>query len=65
MKIKRTCREASRLVLESEDRRLGPLDRLTLRLHWMACSACSRFRDQSRVMRVALDNWRHYRDEAP
>ena len=52
-------------MLESEDRRLGPLDRLTLRLHWMACSACSRFRDQSRVMRVALDNWRHYRDEAP
>ena len=62
MKIHRTCQDVTRLVLESEDRRLAPLERLSLRLHWMMCSGCRRFRGQHRLMRVALDRWRGYRD---
>lgn len=62
MKLKRSCREVAHLVLEGEDRRLGPLERLSLHLHWRACVACSNFRDQTRAMRVALDHWRRYRD---
>ena len=37
MKIRRTCRDVTRLVLESQDRRLGTLEALSLRLHWLAC----------------------------
>ena len=62
MTIRRTCREVTRLVLESEDRPLSAWDRLALRLHWLACAACRRFRDQSLTMRAAMTQWRHYRD---
>lgn len=58
------CKQATRLVLEAEDRRLGWLDRLRLRLHLAICEACPRFVRQVGVMRVAVDRWRAYRDEA-
>jgi len=63
MKLMRTCQDVTRLVLESQDRRLRPLEGLSLRMHWLACSGCRNFRDQSRLMRQALDRWRTYRDE--
>jgi len=63
MKLRITCREATRLVLEGEDRSLAPLERLSLRLHWLVCDACRRFRRQNVAMRLALDRWRAYRDE--
>lgn len=62
MKIRRTCRDVTRLVLESQDRPLRPLESLSLRLHWLACGGCRRFRSQQQLMRVALDRWRGYRD---
>lgn len=62
MKIHRTCQDVTRLVLESEDRRLVGLERLSMRLHWMICESCRRFVGQQRLMRVALDCWRGYRD---
>ena len=62
MKIHRTCQDVTRLVLESEDRRLVGLERLSMRLHWMICESCRRFVGQQRLMRVALDRWRGYRD---
>jgi hypothetical protein len=62
MKIRRTCRDVTRLVLESQDRPLRPMESLSLRLHWLACNGCRRFRDQQQLMRVALDRWRGYRD---
>lgn len=62
IKIRRTCRDVTRLVLESQDRPLRPMESLSLRLHWLACGGCRRFRDQQQLMRVALDRWRSYRD---
>ena len=62
MKILRTCRDVTRLVLESQDRPLRPLETVSLRLHWMICDGCRRFRSQQQLMRVALDRWRGYRD---
>ena len=62
MKILRSCKDVTRLVLESQDRPLKTLESVSLRLHWLACSSCSRFRDQQRLMRVALDRWKLYRD---
>jgi len=62
MKLRRTCRDVTRLVLESQDRPLRPLESVSLRLHWMICDGCRRFRSQQQLMRVALDRWRSYRD---
>jgi len=64
MKIRRSCREVTALVLQSQDRPLGALENASLRLHWLACAGCRRFRQQASTMRVAVDRWRRYRDEA-
>jgi hypothetical protein len=63
LKLRRTCRDVTRLVLESQDRPLVGLESLSLRLHWLACGGCRRFRDQQRFMRQALDRWRRDRDQ--
>lgn len=60
MKIRRSCRDVTRLVLESQDRPLRPMETLSLRLHWLICDGCRRFRDQQKLMRVALDRWRRH-----
>ncbi len=64
MKIRRSCREVTRIVLEGEDRRWTPMEQLSLRLHWLACDGCRRFRKQAATLHVAVDRWRRYRDEA-
>ncbi|NRF70659.1 zf-HC2 domain-containing protein [Aquincola sp. S2] len=63
MKLRRTCKEVTRLVLESEDRSLSAVEKIALQFHWRACEACTRFREQARTMRRAMDRWRSYRDE--
>ena len=62
MKIRRTCQEVTRLVLQSQDRPLRPLEIASLQLHWLACRRCRDFRAQQRLMRAALDRWKTYRD---
>ena len=64
IKIHRTCRDVTRLLLESQDRPLRPMESLSLRLHWLICENCRHFRGQQRLMRVALDRWRGYRDDS-
>jgi hypothetical protein len=63
MDLKRSCREVTRLVLESEDHELALADRLALEMHWRICDACRKFRDQAQWMRQAMVRWRRYRDE--
>jgi hypothetical protein len=48
-----TCKEASRLVSESLDRRLGLAERIGLRVHLIICEACARFAAQARFLRRA------------
>jgi len=62
MKLMRSCRDVTRLVLESQDRPLRPLESMSLRMHWLICDGCRRFRDQSRFMKQAMDSWRQYRE---
>ena len=62
MIFSRSCREVTRLVLESEDRELPLSDRMALQIHWRICDGCTRFRDQARLMRQAMKRWRSYRD---
>ena len=63
MKLLRTCREVAHLVLESQDRAILPGESVAMRLHWLMCVSCRRFRDQQKLMRVALDRWKTYREE--
>jgi hypothetical protein len=44
------CRDASRLISESQERPLGLLERLRLRVHLILCRACARFQDQTRLL---------------
>jgi hypothetical protein len=63
MKLRRTCKEVTRLVLQAQDRELGPVERLSLHLHWRVCERCVKFRAQAELMRTAMGRWRRYRDE--
>ncbi|MFN2309749.1 MAG: zf-HC2 domain-containing protein [Gammaproteobacteria bacterium] len=49
-----TCRDASRLVSEGQERPLAARERWGLRLHLWMCVNCRRFAHQVRFMRRAL-----------
>jgi len=49
-----SCKEASRLLSQAQDRRLGWLERAKLRTHLALCDFCTRFEEQLRFMREAM-----------
>ncbi len=53
-----SCKEATRLLSQREDRRLTRGEILRLRLHLAVCTACSRFARQLRVLRRAMRAYR-------
>lgn len=63
MILRRTCKEVTHLVLQAEDKALPLSDRLAVRLHMAACSACPRFVEQVAFMRKASARWRKYSKE--
>ena len=48
-----TCREATRLMSEAQDRELETSERLSLRLHLLACRGCRAYRRQMDFLRSA------------
>lgn len=48
-----TCREASKLVSQSFERRLPWHSRVALRLHLLACAACTQFKRLAEFIRRA------------
>jgi hypothetical protein len=60
--LKPNCREATRLLLERENRRLGLLEWLGVHLHLRICEMCTRFTGQLDVMNRALGHWKAYRE---
>jgi len=62
MRFQRSCREVTRLVLESQDRELSLADKLALEIHWRVCDGCVRFKRQADFMRDAMKRWRNYED---
>ena len=52
--MKLTCKEATRLVSQGLDRKLGLWDRLRLRIHLVICDACTAFAKQMGVLRRAI-----------
>ncbi|HEY2338675.1 MAG TPA: zf-HC2 domain-containing protein [Burkholderiales bacterium] len=49
-----TCREASRLVSQGLDRKLGFGDRVALRVHLAICDGCTNFKKQVDFLRRAV-----------
>ncbi|MBV8035708.1 zf-HC2 domain-containing protein [Roseateles sp.] len=60
IKLKITCRAATQIILQAEDRRMPLAERLSLRLHHRICSNCRRFARQVRLMRLASARWRQH-----
>ena len=60
MKNTLTCREATRLLLEDEDRELPVAERVALQVHVKLCFACQRFVSQVSLMRRAMSSWRKH-----
>lgn len=58
-----TCREATNLTLQGEDRTLPLAERLSVRLHHRICTNCRRFSRQVLLMRQASARWRQYSEE--
>lgn len=52
-----TCKDASGLVSEAQDRPLGVRERWSLRLHLWMCANCRRYERQIRFLRKALRAW--------
>ncbi len=55
-----SCKEASALLSQSQEQRLGWRKRMGLRVHLMLCRGCSNFRLQLEIIRNAI---RRYRDD--
>lgn len=49
-----TCKEASHLISEHQERPLGFWERASLRLHVWMCASCRRFERQVILLRQAL-----------
>jgi hypothetical protein len=53
-----SCKEATRLLSQAQDRPLALGERVKLRLHLVVCTACTRFERQLAFMRTALSRYR-------
>ena len=56
--LKLTCKEASRLLSQSQEQKLTLSQRAALRLHLSACIACTRFGAQLNSLRAAMRKYR-------
>lgn len=48
------CHEATRLISESQDRKLSLLEKMPLRLHLLMCSGCKNFSKQLPFLSQAM-----------
>lgn len=51
-----TCKQASKLVSQSLDRRLTWVEVLQLKLHLLICRACQQFNRQLHLLRLAFSH---------
>ena len=52
-----TCKEVSKLVSQSLDRRLGLLEWVGLRMHFFLCEGCRHFSEQMAFIRRACQRY--------
>jgi hypothetical protein len=60
---KLNCKEVSVLLSQSEDRRIGLLERLRLRAHLKVCLGCMNFQRQLVFLRKAIRQHPALKDE--
>ena len=60
--LRRTCKEATALMVAREDRQLPMADRIALWMHLLACQACPRVERQMLTLRNSMRQWRNYVD---
>ena len=53
-----SCREATRLLSQRQERALTTVEIVKLRLHLVVCVACTRFARQLAFLRTALARYR-------
>ena len=53
-----SCKDASHLVSEMQDRELTTVERWKLKWHLAVCTMCMRFEKQMRLMREAMRRYR-------
>lgn len=53
--MKHFCQQASRLVSDSCERTLSPIERLRLKLHLLMCRLCRRYEREVRFMQELLN----------
>jgi putative zinc finger protein len=53
-----SCREATRLLSQRQERALTTIENVKLRLHLVVCVACTRFARQLAFLRTALARYR-------
>ncbi|QDL35862.1 zf-HC2 domain-containing protein [Rhodoferax sediminis] len=63
MILRRTCKQIAALLIAREDRALPVMERIALRLHLAACTACPIFERQVLTLRNALRQWRNYSEK--
>ena len=56
--LRLSCKDASRLISQMQDRRLSFYQRLRIRLHLLGCDACGRFVRQLAMLRQAMRRYR-------
>jgi hypothetical protein len=59
MSLHKTCKEATLLMLQKQDKPLGLIDSLGLKFHLFICKACPNFERQLQTMKQALSDWRN------
>lgn len=52
-----SCKQATRLMSQSQERPLGFGERFNLRLHTMICTGCRRTEQQFQFLRNACADW--------
>ncbi len=48
-----SCKQATALMSQEQDRPLGLMERISLRLHVLICNACNNYRRQMGILREA------------
>jgi ABC-type polysaccharide/polyol phosphate transport system ATPase subunit len=60
-----SCKEATQLVSQGLDRRLGLAERVALRLHLLICDGCTQFRRQTAFLRKAMKRLKEQTEPDP
>ena len=56
--LRLSCKDASALLSQAQERALGPYERFRLRLHLSVCDGCTSFLRQLDFMRAAVRRFR-------